>query len=60
MSPTETTAASSVITTHLRELPNTALEAAIDLVSQSGPAALIELISDEFCRRQPFIQRDTP
>ncbi len=40
-----------VVALHLRELPNVALDAALDLVNQNGSAALVLAITDEFARR---------
>jgi hypothetical protein len=53
--------ASVVVASHLRELPNVALEAALDLITQGGAAAIASLIADEFCRRHPTqLRTDIP
>lgn len=44
-------AAWQVVALHLRELPNVALDAALDLASQHGAKALVLAITDEFARR---------
>ena len=46
MSPADQ--AQAVVATHLRELPNAALDAALDLVNQNGSGALVLAITDEF------------
>lgn len=40
-----------LVAQHLRELPNTALDAALDLAAEHGPCALVRVITDEFARR---------
>jgi hypothetical protein len=51
MNPQDATA--DVVASNLRELPNVALDAALDLFNQGGPSALARLIANEFCRRHP-------
>ena len=43
--------AGGVVLNHLRELPDVALWAALDVVKTQGPWALIELITHEFSSR---------
>ena len=43
--------AQHVVATHLRELPNVALDAALELAHRHGSAALVLAITDEFARR---------
>lgn len=43
----------TAVAIHLRELPSTALEALVDLVTASGPEALIEAVSAELVARHP-------
>ena len=45
--------AAQAVAIHLRELPSTALEALVDLVTASGPEALIEAVSTELVARHP-------
>jgi len=45
--------AAQAVAIHLRELPSTALEALVDLVTASGPEALIEAVSAELVARHP-------
>ncbi len=45
--------AAQAVAIHLRELPNTTLEALVDLVTASGPEALIEAVSAELVARYP-------
>ena len=45
--------AAQAVAVHLRELPSTALEALVDLVTASGPEALIEAVSTELVARHP-------
>ena len=45
--------AAQAVAIHLRELPSTALEALVDLVTASGPEALIEAVSTELVARYP-------
>lgn len=53
-------AAELELSLHLRELPNVALEAALDVTTRGGPVALARLIGDEFCRRHPTQLRPDP
>jgi hypothetical protein len=43
--------ARELVAAHLRELPNVALDAALELADQHGAGALVLAISDEFARR---------
>ena len=45
--------AGGVLATHLRELPNVALAAALDLIEGQGPEALALVMRDEYSRRRP-------
>jgi hypothetical protein len=49
MTPAEQ--AQQAVASHLQELPNAALDAALDLANQQGPAGLVFAIADEFTRR---------
>lgn len=54
MSPApDTDAATTAVALHLRELPNVALEALIDLVTSAGPQALVLAIAEEVSSRHP-------
>jgi len=47
------TGAATTVAIHLRELPNTALEAVCDLISVAGTEALVRAIADEIVSRHP-------
>ena len=54
MSPDPVTdAATQVVALHLRELPSTALEALMDLITSGGPQALVFAITEELASRHP-------
>jgi hypothetical protein len=48
-----TDAATAVVALHLRELPSTALEALMDLITSGGPQALVFAITEELASRHP-------
>jgi hypothetical protein len=45
--------AATAVAIHLRELPNTALEAVCDLITVAGPEALVRAITEEIVSRHP-------
>jgi hypothetical protein len=49
----EIDAATAVVALHLRELPSTALEALMDLITSGGPQALVFAITEELASRHP-------
>jgi hypothetical protein len=49
------TPAEQVVVLHLREWPNVALDAALDLANEHGPTALLLAITEEFCRRHSHL-----
>ena len=49
--------AGAVVEAHLRELPDVALWAALDVAKTGGPWALIELITDEWSNRNRSANR---
>jgi hypothetical protein len=53
LSRTQTTdaATAAVVALHLRELPNVALEALMDLITIGGPHALVFAITEELASR---------
>jgi hypothetical protein len=48
-----TAAAAQAVAPHLRELPSTALEALMDLVTAGGPHSLVHAVTEELAARHP-------